>query len=100
MEGKEYVDRMACLLELGYTRPEAEQAAAKIERMAPQLLEQLDRWFRTGSLPEEEYGGFTVSELVEERGFMVPAAFLYLDWLIKAPETSKAALADMADGFL
>lgn len=100
MEGKERVDRMAGLLELGYTRPEAEQAAARIERMDPRLLEQLDQWFRTGSLPEDAYEGFTVAELVEERGFTVPAAFLYLDWVLKEPEAAKSALADMADGFL
>lgn len=94
------VDRTACLLELGYTRYEAEQAAARMERMAPRLLEQLDLWFRTGSLPEDMYEGFTVAELVEERGFMVPAAFLYLDWVLKEPEAAKAALADMADSFL
>ena len=100
MEGKVYVDRIAGLLALGYTHPEAEQAAMKIERMAPWLLEQLDQWFRTGSLPEEEYEGFTVAELVDERGFTVPAAFLYLDWLMKEPEAAKLALADMADGVL
>ena len=100
MGKKGYSDRMACLLELGYTRHEAEQAAAKMEQMTPRLLEQLDLWFRTGNLPEDACEGFTVAELVEERGFAVPAAFLYLDWVIREPDAAKAALADMADGFL
>lgn len=100
MEQTGHIDRTACLLELGYTRPEAEQAAAKIERMAPRLLGQLDQWFRTGSLPEDVYEGFSAAELVAERGFTVPAAFLYLDWVLREPEAAKAALADMADGFL
>lgn len=94
------VDRTACLLELGYTRPEAEQAAAKMERMEPRLLKQLDWWFRTGDLPEDVYEGFTVLELIEERGFAAPAAFLYLDWVLREPEAAKAALADMTDGFV
>lgn len=100
MERKEHVDRMACLLELGYTHPEAEQAVTRMERMDSRLLEQLDRWFLTGDLPGDVYEGFTAAELMDERGFTAPAAFLYLDWVLKEPETAKAALADMADGFL
>lgn len=99
-EGKECFDRMACLLEIGYTRYEAEQAVNKMEQMTPRLLEQLDLWFRAGVLPEDVYEGFTVAELVEELGFTVPAAFLYLDWALREPEAAKAALAEMADGLI
>lgn len=90
-------DRRLRLVQMGYTEAEAAQAAARMERMDPALLEQLDEWFRSGQLSEQVWSGFTVAELMEERGFTALAAFLYLDWVRRDPEEALTALASMSD---
>ena len=85
------------LRDLGYSEYEAARTAEKIDRMEPETRELLEQWFQTGRLPGEPLKGFTVEELVDQRGMTVPAAFLFLDWMGREPEQAAEALASMPD---
>ena len=85
------------LRDLGYSEYEAARTAEKIDRMEPETRELLEQWFQTGRLPGEPLKGFTVEELVEQRGMTVPPAFLFLDWMGREPEQPAEALASMPD---
>ena len=90
-------DWIGKLTALGYSVREADQAAEKIEKMAPQLRRGLEQWFQTGQLADISAGGFTAAELTEQRGMTVPAAFLVMDWYLREPEEAGQALASMPD---
>ena len=77
----------------GYSGAALMPAALKIERMDPQLQQELLRWDKIGDFPDREVEGFTVSGLVENAGLHPIGAFLMMDWLLREPNEAKYALA-------
>lgn len=77
----------------GYSDAAAASAAPKIEKMDPQLQNDLLRWDKIGDLPDREIEGFTVAGLVENLGMHPIGAFLMMDWLLREPDEAKYALA-------
>lgn len=77
----------------GYSDAAAASAAPKIEKMDPQLQNDLLRWDKIGDYPDREIEGFTVAGLVENAGMHPIGAFLMMDWLLREPDEAKYALA-------
>ena len=77
----------------GYSGADLASAAPKIERMEPQLQQDLLRWEKIGDFPDREIEGFTVAGLVENVGLHPIGAFLMMDWLLREPDEAKYALA-------
>lgn len=77
----------------GYSDAAAASAAPKIEKMDPQLQNDLLRWDKIGDFPNREIEGFTVAGLVENVGMHPIGAFLVLDWLLREPDEAKCVLA-------
>ena len=77
----------------GYSDAAAASAAPKINKMDPQLQNDLLRWDKIGDYPDREIEGFTVSGLVENVGMHPIGAFLMMDWLLREPDEAKYALA-------
>ena len=67
----------------GYSDAAAASAAPKIEKMDPQLQNDLLRWDKIGAFPDREIEGFTVSGLVEHAEMHPIDAFLMMDWLLR-----------------
>lgn len=77
----------------GYSGAALASAAPKIERMEPQLQQDLLRWEKIGDFPDREIEGFTVAGLVENAGLHPIGAFMMMDWLLREPDEAKYALA-------
>lgn len=77
----------------GYSGVALASVAPKIERMEPQLQQELLRWEEIGDFPDREIEGFTVAGLVENVGLHPIGAFLMMDWLLREPNEAKYALA-------
>ena len=76
----------------GYSQVGAAVVAARLLRLQPQLHEEFERWWQTGSLPSIDIEGFTTDRLMREQQLNPIAAILTLDWLIREPEKAKAAI--------
>jgi hypothetical protein len=83
--------------DFGYSPGHAAKAAIKLERLQPAVREAFLTWWRTGVFPPLTVAGYTVQRLVEEYGFVLPGAFLALDWLVREPVQALRALAEGCD---
>ncbi len=81
------------LLQKGYSKIGAKTASEKIVSMDSKLKQEFIRWMNTGVLPALTVEGFDLAGLIEATGMTETAAFLILDWLLRAPEAAKQALA-------
>lgn len=83
--------------EYGYSPGHAAQVAIKLERLQPAVREAFLTWWRTGDIPPLTVEGYTVQRLVEEYKFVLPGAFLALDWLVREPVRALRALEEGFD---
>lgn len=81
------------LLQKGYSKTGAQTASAKIASMDNELKQEFINWTKTGVLPTLTVEGFDLVGLIEATGMTEIAAFLMFDWLLRAPEEAKQALA-------
>lgn len=79
--------------ELGYSQREAELTADDLLDLHPSLQAAFSQWLRSRTAANLEAEGFTTQKLMLNKKFTYPAALIALDWLLKEPETAKAALS-------
>ena len=86
---KDYIYNV--LLERGY----GEKSARLVTTDLMLLHEPLDTYFEKWVQNESDiidYNGYSVRQLMEERGMAYPAALLTMDWLIKEPKKAIESL--------
>lgn len=81
------------LLERGYDEKSARLVAAELTMLHKPLDIYLEKWVRNGAdITDYDASGYSVKQLMEERGMTYPAALLTMDWLIKEPEKAVQSL--------
>jgi hypothetical protein len=78
--------------EFGYPPKGAEIILDKISKSAPEVQKAILDFIETGGVTAMEVEGYSLTQLRDEHGMKVIAAYLTLDWLIREPEKAKASL--------
>jgi len=79
--------------EYGYSARGADLVANKLVMAAPEVQEAFLHWWATCEFPEIQIEGHSLESLVAQHSMNPIAAFLTLDWLLRAPAEAKASLA-------
>ena len=81
------------LLERGYDENSARLVATELTMLHDPLDVYLEKWVQNKSdIMNYDANGYSVKQLMEERGMTYPAALLTMDWLIKEPDAAVASL--------
>ncbi|WP_317346214.1 hypothetical protein [Phocaeicola plebeius] len=74
------------LTKRGYDEYSARLVAAELTMLHKPLDVYLEKWIQNESvIIDYDANGYSVKQLMEERGMAYPAALLSMDWLIKEP---------------
>lgn len=81
------------LLERGYDENSARLIAAELTMLHKPLDAYLEKWVQNGTdITDYSVNGYSIKQLMAERGMTYPAALLTMDWLIKEPDAAVASL--------
>jgi hypothetical protein len=80
--------------ELGYSDHVASLTANDLANIQPQLRPALQVWIDTRSITDIEVLGFSIKQLMKQRGYTFPSALISMDWLLTEPEIAKKELSD------
>jgi len=79
--------------EYGYPAQGAHTVACKLAAADTLIQEAFLHWWNTSELPDVQIEGYSVNDLVTRHNMKPIAAFLTLDWLLRAPAEAAASLA-------
>lgn len=81
------------LLKRGYDEISARLVAAELTMLHKPLDIYLEKWVHDESnIIDYDANGYSVKQLMEERGMNYPAALLTMDWLINEPTVAMKSL--------
>ena len=80
--------------ELSYSDSVADVTADDLLSLSPQLQPALSKWLEKRELTNVEVQGFSIKQLMEQRGYTFPSALISMDWLLTEPDIAKKELTD------
>ena len=81
------------LTERGYDAKSANVIIPELQVLTPPLDTYFEQWVNNESDTHDYVSsGYSIKQLMEERGMTYPAALLTMDWLIKEPEAAMGSL--------
>jgi len=80
--------------ELGYSEHVADVTADDLMSLSPQLQAALAKWLDKREVTNVEVLGFSIKQLMEQRGYTFPSALISMDWLLTEPDIAQKELAD------
>jgi hypothetical protein len=78
--------------EFCYSTHVASVTADDLLSLTPQLKPALSKWLKKREITNVEVSGFSIKQLMEQRGYTFPSALISMDWLLTDPETAKKEL--------
>lgn len=77
----------------GYTEKRAALLASECQNMSEELMPLFEKWLQDASLMEDfTTHGYSLLNMMHQRGMNYLAALLDVDWLIKEPEKAKPVI--------
>lgn len=77
----------------GYTEKRAVLLASECQNMSEELMPLFEKWLQDASLMEDfTTHGYSLLNMMHQRGMNYLAALLDVDWLIKEPEKAKPVI--------
>ena len=80
--------------ELDYTDHVADVTADDLLALNPKLQPMLQKWLEKREITDVEVLGFSIKQLMEQRGYTFPSALISMDWLLTEPEIAKKELSN------
>ena len=80
--------------ELDYSEHVADVTADDLLKLHPQLQPPFQSWLENRKITNVEILGFSVEQLVKQRGYTFPSALISMDWLLTDSETAKIELSE------
>ena len=80
--------------ELGYSERVADVTADDLLSLSPQLQPALTKWLDKREVTNMEILGFSIKQLMEQRGYTFPSALISMDWLLTEPDIAQKELTE------